>query len=116
MGALGGRQQPHPQVTSNSCNKQMNLSNSSTGSAASTLSPLRGHLSSSGIGGDLSTASGISGTNNYDQHCLPILISKLHITNYRVSLPDGARPQGLPQRPQGHPYRQGAVVVSMPKK
>jgi len=64
--ALGGRQQPHPQVTSNSCNKQMNLSNSSTGSAASTLSPLRGHLSSSGIGGDLSTASGISGTNNYE--------------------------------------------------
>ena len=56
--ALGGRQQPHPQVTASNSNKQINLSNSSTGSAASTLSPLRGHLSSSGIGGDLSTASG----------------------------------------------------------
>ena len=56
--ALGGRQQAMPQQPHNVITKPMNLSNSSTGSAASTLSPLRGQLSSSGIGGDLSTASG----------------------------------------------------------
>lgn len=47
------RQQATPQILA-----KTNLSNSSTASAASTLSPLRGHLSSSGIVGDLSTASG----------------------------------------------------------
>ena len=56
--ALGGQQRPQPQVSS----RQMNLSNSSTGS--STLSPQSrattagGQLSSSGIAGDFSAASG----------------------------------------------------------
>ena len=61
--AYGGRQLPLPQTASSATSKQMNLSNSSTGSAASTLSPLRGHLSSSGIGGDFSTASGKTRTS-----------------------------------------------------